>query len=497
METTTCPHCNCGQLFFSADGRYRECEQCGCRLAVAVSRPSAQALIDELAFRHANGGRSQPYTFGQAGVRTLLAQGIGAVQAGDLDEAHHCLTRVLYTDAGEADKVRAWLWLSQVFTEAAEKRLCLEQVLLLDPAHGTARRGLALLDGRLKPQEIIDPDQIEQEIGTEPRDTQAEQFTCPRCAGHMNYTPDGRALLCEFCHYRQVLAEEGKFRPQSRFGQGAFEQEFTIAMATSKGHMQPVQMRAFVCQSCAVSFVLAPETISLTCPYCSAVYVTETAETQGIIPPHALVPFAITRDQATRVLRAWFKQHKLERPRLSPVTGVYLPAWTFDIGGEIKWSGLVKKGEEMEPVNGNYLPFYDDLLVPADTQLASSVSRGFTEFDLSGLVAYDARFLANWPAERYQVSLADASLTARKKALKDLRRALQRTSGGDYVSQLRLQSTGLIIESYKHILLPMWLVHYQLEGQVYEAAINGQNGNIHGERPQGAVGRFFARLLGG
>lgn len=129
--------------------------------------------------------------------------------------------------------------------------------------------------------EIVDPDQLEREVRDEPVEADVEQFTCPRCAGHMNYAADGRALICEFCMYRQDVGADGRPQAEGRFGQGAFEQEFTLAMATTQGHLQPMQVRSFFCHRCAVEFILAPETISLTCPYCDAVYVTETAEKQG------------------------------------------------------------------------------------------------------------------------------------------------------------------------------------------------------------------------
>jgi tetratricopeptide (TPR) repeat protein len=492
-HSNTCPQCGKGQLYFSGDGRARECERCGHRLPLTGQRRLMQTLEDLASYRIAN-ERADEY--GRAGIRLLLAQGIAAAKEGDLDEATHYLGRVLRTNAEDADKARAWLWLSQTLDEPAEKRYCLEQVLVLDPTHGTARRGLAVLDGRINPHDIINPDQLHQEISDEPLAVNVEQFTCPRCAGHMNYTPDGRALICEFCLYQQYVAANGRPSTDDRFGQGAFEQEFTLAMATAQGHVQPIQIRAFHCHNCAVEFVLAPQTISVTCPYCEAVYVTETAESREIIPPHALIPFAISQDNALTRLRAWFKQHNIERPRLSPIIGIYIPVWTFDLGGEIKWNGLVKRGDDWLPITGSHLPFYDDILVSAAPKTSEIVGTAMTEFDLRGLAAYDPRYLADWPAERYQLPLSDASLIARKKVLKDLRRNTHRLTHGEIVRDLRLNSTGLIIESFKHILLPLWIAHYKFEDRLYDVVVNGQNGRVYGTRPQGSLSKFFSRLLG-
>jgi hypothetical protein len=242
--------------------------------------------------------------------------------------------------------------------------------------------------------------------------------------------------------------------------------------------------------------VLAPETISLTCPYCDAVYVTDTAESHELVPPHALIPFSVSLDEARMALRLWFKQHRIERPRVAALTGIYLPVWTFDIGGEIKWNGLVKRGEDWVPKSGNDLPYYNDVLVAADKKLSETISKAFAQFDLRTLVAYDGRYLADWPAERYQIPLADASLNARKQVIKDIRHHSSRLTRGEIVRDLRISTSALVVESFKHILLPMWLTHYQVENTMYDVALNGQKGTVHGDRPQGGIGKLFSRLLG-
>ena len=119
------------------------------------------------------------------------------------------------------------------------------------------------------------------------------------------------------------------------------------------------------CQGCGIELVLPPESISITCPYCDSVYVAEAAETREILPPQALIPFSVNEDAARQALIAWFKQHKIYRPRITPIVGIYLPVWTFDIGGEIKWNGRVRRNDNWVSVSGSRYFFYDDVLVQA------------------------------------------------------------------------------------------------------------------------------------
>ncbi|MBK8905980.1 MAG: hypothetical protein IPM53_32675 [Anaerolineaceae bacterium] len=485
-----CPECG-GLLVFSADGRFRQCERCNHQQTIMRQRETPQELMHLQQYSTEETGFANVRT---AGVRELLRQGTAAAKAGDKDEAFHYLSWVLRTDSNEQQQAQAWLWLSEVYDDPADKRHCLEQVLAFDPTDGVARRGLALLDGRLHAQNIIDPDKISQTVREEPETTGAEQFACPQCTGKLQFLPDGATLRCGFCGFEQAVGAAVHAK-NSQFGEGAFEQEFTTALAQAKGHLAPVQMRTFQCHGCAVEFVLAPEAISMTCPYCDSVYVTETAAAQEIMPPHAVVPFRVSLEQAERALRRWVKEVGVERPSFSPIVGIYLPLWTFDVGGEIRWGGQVKKGDNWVPISGNHLLFSNDVRVPASRKLNGELAHAFAGFDLDGLQAYDGRFLADWPAERHTIPLADASLQARKQVLHDLRRNPHKLTLAD-VHNLKLGSLGLIVESFKLALLPVWLVHYKVDGATFDVLVNGQTGYVVGKRPSRGVRGFFAKLFG-
>lgn len=488
---TRCPDCG-GQLFFTPDGRSRLCDQCGHQESIQKKRPSAAEILSslEIASRlEESAGQSE-------GIQQQLVQGIAAVKAGDLDEAYFFLEWVLRADSDDSQRSQAWLWLSELFEDEKEKRLCLEQALAAEPLNPLVRRGLAVLDGRLMPQEIVDPNQIvaAKAVTNQVQAARATQYQCPRCAGRLNYTPDGLLLVCEYCDYRQELEEsEARVKPAYGFGAGR-EQDFIAALATAKGHLQPVSMRSLQCQSCGIEMLLAPQTISVTCPYCASVYVAETAETRQIIPPQAVIPFTLDGDGVQRALGAWFKEYKLDRPQISPIVGIYLPVWTFDIGGEIRWRGKVRRGDSWLPVTGNKHLFYDDVLVPGMKKISAEINRVIVDFDWGQLVNYDPRYLADWPAERYQLPLADASLRARKQIIKELRKSQEKLSADEYVHDLALNSSGLIVESYKLILLPVWILHYRLEDRVYDLVVNGQTGTVYGQRPESGLRKLFSWL---
>ncbi|MCB8949750.1 MAG: hypothetical protein H6653_17225, partial [Ardenticatenaceae bacterium] len=189
-SSNVCPECG-GRLVFAADGRTRQCERCSHKINVVRQRETPQELMQLQQFSPEETGFANVRT---AGVRELLRQGVAAAKAGDNDEAFHYLSWVLRTDSSEKQQAQAWLWLSEVYEAPTDKRHCLEQVLAFDPTHGVARRGLALLDGRLQAKDVIDPNKISQFTSEEPEHTKAEQFVCPQCAGKLQFLPDGATL---------------------------------------------------------------------------------------------------------------------------------------------------------------------------------------------------------------------------------------------------------------------------------------------------------------
>lgn len=74
----------------------------------------------------------------------LLKEGIQAIKAGRREEAKTLLLRVIELDE---ENERAWLWLSGAVETDEDRRICLENVLQINPNNELAQKGLA----RLKP----------------------------------------------------------------------------------------------------------------------------------------------------------------------------------------------------------------------------------------------------------------------------------------------------------------------------------------------------------
>lgn len=72
----------------------------------------------------------------------LMNQAILAIKAGDLAGGRKLLESVLEADSNNES---AWLWMSAAVSSDAERRHCLEQVLVINPDNAQAKRGLEKL----------------------------------------------------------------------------------------------------------------------------------------------------------------------------------------------------------------------------------------------------------------------------------------------------------------------------------------------------------------
>jgi predicted RNA-binding Zn-ribbon protein involved in translation (DUF1610 family) len=365
-----------------------------------------------------------------------------------------------------------------------------EEALAYDPANMRARRMLAILKGELKPDEIIDPDRIAPPVPGDAEKSNAQRFTCPQCGGRMAYAPDGKSLTCEYCESRQSLARS------STQANAQEAENFLIAMATRKGHLHPTSRQTFFCQGCGVDFLLPPQHLTLTCPYCGSAYVVRRPESRDLIDPQRIIPFQVDENAARQALRDWFAQDSPGAGlRTEKGTALYLPVWSFEVAGQVPWNCLVQEGRNRWVVEkGNEIVYHAAVVVPASQRLSTECAAELKTFDVRQAVPFDERYLANWPAETYQVNVGDASLEARHWVYefeqRQVRERLLRP-----VKDLSFNSLGITIESFALVLLPLWVSHYRVEDKRYEVVINGQTGAVGGQRPSKGLSGMLGKLF--
>lgn len=424
--------------------------------------------------------------------KELLKSGIIEAKAGNNEGARRYLDRAVYMSNNHDVLAEAWFWMSQLVDDKVEKRKALENCLAHDLNHARARRALAILDGKLKADEIVDPDRLP--LPPEGlRAADAQRFVCPKCGGRMSFAPDGQSLICEYCSRNQ------KFTAQPGT---ANEKDFIIAMATARGHGKPLNQQVFHCEGCGCEFILPPNQISAACVYCDSPYVVNWESEEGLLAPDGIIPHAFDQKRAIKHLIKWVEGNKINpEKQVELPRGVYLPLWSFDIGGAIDYVGerVEQSGVQLEysspkivRVKDTYPVQVNDLPIPAARKLSAVFMKLIPTFELKAVKPYEAAYLADWPAEVYDIPMAEASLDARAQSFSRYKRDLPMLL--DPVRFFSASSANMTVESFRLTLLPVWITELPFDGREHLVLINGMNGEVKSDLPEKESGGLMEWL---
>ena len=106
---------------------------------------------------------------------------------------------------------------------------------------------------------------------------------------------------------------------------------------------------------------------------------------------------------------------------------------------------------------------------------------------------YDDRFLSGFRCEAYSVDVKSGLDQAKAVMRSEIDRQVRRDIGGDEQRILSLNSRYEGV-TFKHILLPVWISSYRYNQKVYRFLVNGQTGEVQGERPY-SIFKIVAAVL--
>jgi hypothetical protein len=98
------------------------------------------------------------------------------------------------------------------------------------------------------------------------------------------------------------------------------------------------------------------------------------------------------------------------------------------------------------------------------------------------LKAYDPTFLSGWVVEQYQIDLMAAAQRSRDIMQGKTRDLCSSEVPGDTQRNLEIE-TDFSGQTFKHILVPIWLVAYTYGAKTYQVVVNGYTGAIAGRHP--------------
>ena len=342
------------------------------------------------------------------------------------------------------------------------------------------------------------------------------KHACPACGAQAEWNPSTQKLVCPFC------GTESPYVIDRDLGQVA-EKDLAAALRAMPAAEQAWQAtrRSVQCQSCRAVMVYESARVGQNCEFCGSPALVAYDEIKSPIRPEGVLPFRIDRNRVRDDIRGWWRSKWFAPGRLAKaalvdtVRSLYIPYWTFDASAHCPWDaeagyyysvtveGRDGKGNRVvrqerrtrwEAASGVVDHAFDDEPVPGTQGLPIALLREVEPFPTQELVPYDTAFLSGHIVEHYQVVLTEASNQSQQQMHQALEQLCAAQIPGDTHRNLVIQPT-FSSQTFKHILVPIWLLTYVFRSQSYQVLVNGSTGRIAGKYPLSAWKIFFVALL--
>lgn len=345
------------------------------------------------------------------------------------------------------------------------------------------------------------------------------KHACPECGANLEWNAKAQALQCPYCGTQVPWSETTR----EELGREVAELDLAKALSNpSAGRGWGTEERYEVqCQNCRAISVFLDRKVAQRCDFCGSPSIVAHEERNDAITPQSILPFKISDGQIRDKIRQWygsrwFAPSKLKSAALTDTLhGVYLPYWTFDAHASAQWraeagfyyyttetyrdaNGQTQTRQvqhvRWEPAAGRLQHFFDDELVPGTIGVQPQLLRQVEPFPTTtDLKPYSPEFVRGWTVERYQVDLSKAAQLNEQDMDSQLRNLCSQQVPGDTQRNLQVQSeySG---RTFKHTLVPVWLVGYTYGSKNYQIVANGYTGQIAGQRPYSWVKIMFTVL---
>ena len=330
----------------------------------------------------------------------------------------------------------------------------------------------------------------------------AKSYICPQCGASLSFdlaSSDG--IVCSYCGYKQAIQAE-------HVGHSAKSTEFTLD-TVEKAERGWGEMRTMLhCGNCGAELTYSKGVIATTCPYCASNKVNVQVASDDKLRPRFLVPFKVRIDQLPQLASVWLGKGWFHPKELAAYTivqnfnGIYTPYWVFDSHINAQWQAEVGHEEHYQVYDAAekrwetrtrivwewqdgwlHLPYKDHLEFGiSDGHIRHSMLNKVKPFNLADLVVYKPDYLAGLQAQAYDIKLTDAWESAKNSMRESAKNSCIASIHSSYVRNFSMTAE-FENETWRYILLPIYLASYRFNEKVYQVMVNGQTGKITGQKP--------------
>ena len=330
-------------------------------------------------------------------------------------------------------------------------------------------------------------------------------YPCASCGAQLAFDPATQKLKCPSCGNVQDVVTDAH--------RETAERDFAAAVAALKAAAGTGPMledeKEVVCQSCGGHTTFTGTLTSTRCPYCATpIQRDDVHDAPARLNVDGVLPFKVDEKKAREVVESWingrrfapseFKKYK----QTGSFASVYAAYFTYDADADTEYVG--RRGEEYTvtvrvgdneqtvtrvrwyPASGQVNNQFDDVCVLANDGFHHDKVTELEPWPTADAVPFSKEYVAGHLCRTYDNDVEACFPEATARMASEIDKTIRGDIGGDRQEVLH-KSTSYRSLTFKHLLLPIWLLTVIYAGKPFQVFINGVTGEVQGQRPWSKV----------
>ncbi|PYE21147.1 hypothetical protein DFR67_101545 [Williamsia limnetica] len=344
---------------------------------------------------------------------------------------------------------------------------------------------------------------------------QTRTYPCENCGAQLVFDPTTQNLLCLSCGRSHAIVLD----PARR----VVEHDLASTMTQLRGLLAAAppattsdSEREIVCQSCGGRTTFTGTLTATRCPYCATPIQRDDIHAAPTrLPVDGILPFQVDDTHGREVIEKWinsrwFAPTEFKKYReVGAFTSLYAAYFTYDADTTTSYTGMrgdnytVTTGSgdnrrtetrtrwsHRSGVVGNN---FDDVAVLANTGFDTERVHELEPWPTGQATPFSPEFIAGHLCRTYDLDADQCFPVAQGRINAGIDAAIRRDIGGDH-QRINNKDTRYNSLTFKHVLLPIWLLTVIYAGTPFQVFINGVTGEVQGQRPWSKVKIAFAVL---
>ena len=337
---------------------------------------------------------------------------------------------------------------------------------------------------------------------------QTRTYPCQNCGGQLVFDITLQKLKCPNCgSVQDIIEDAGHTGADHDFQQAVAALRDTAANAASGPQLSGE--KEVVCQNCGGHFTFTGTLTSTRCPYCATpIQRDDVHDAPTRLPVDGVLPFSVDERTARAavekwVAKRWFAPTEFKKYKTTgSFASIYASYFTYDADTSTAYSG--RRGEDYTvevgsgdnkrtetrtnwyPVSGEVANDFDDVAVLANDGFEHNRVAALEPWPTAKAKPFSAEYIAGHLCRTYDRDVEACFGEAKGRMDSEIDSTIRRDIGGDR-QEITAKRTTFNALTFRHLLLPIWLLTVIYVGRPFQVYINGITGEVQGDRPWSKV----------